>query len=247
MSLLTDFSIQLYSLREETAQGFDKALNKIRQIGYSGVEFAGYGDLPAEEMKALLDKNNLTSVGSHISIERLTQHLQQELEYNKILGTEYLVIPYYDFKTQQDVDKFVAVVKEIGPAIREAGFGFAYHNHAHEFEKIDGIYILDHLMNEIPSDLMSLELDVYWAMYAGLDPLEYLQKHNDRITLVHIKQIKDMDTKECCDLDEGIIDFKPLIEAAKNGACRHFILEQESFKTDAYTSISVGYNHIMSL
>ncbi len=247
MSLITEFSLQLYSLREETAKDFDTVLGKISQMGYTGVEFAGYGDIPAETMKQLLQKHNLKSVGSHIPAERFLHNLEEELAYNKIIGTETLVIPYANLSSAEDVSALAANIKKVAPAIKQAGFGFAYHNHAHEFETVNGTYLLDLLLQAVPAEDLSLELDVYWAAYAGLDPFAYLAQHNSRISLVHIKQIKDMETKQCCDLDEGMIDFSKLIPLAQQGATKHFILEQESFKADPYASVQTGYTHIMSL
>lgn len=247
MSLINEFSLQLYSLREETAKDFDTVLGSISKMGYTGVEFAGYGDIPAEAMNELLKKHALKSVGSHIPAERFLHNLDEELAYNKIIGTETLVIPYCNLASAQDVDALAATIKKIAPAIKQAGFGFAYHNHAHEFEMVNGTFLLDLLLQAVPAEDLSLELDVYWAAYAGVDPMEYLAKHNSRTSLIHVKQIKDMETKQSCDLDEGMIDFSKLIPLAQKGATKHFILEQESFKADPYASVQTGYTHIMSL
>lgn len=247
MGLLNEFSVQLYSLREETGKDFGLVLEKISKMGYSGVEFAGYGNLEAPRMKELLEKYQLRPVGSHVGLEQLTSHLEEELEYNRVLGTETIVLPYYEMKSREDVARLAEILLTVAPKIRQAGFEFAYHNHNQEFQTDGGEYLLDILLHMVPENLLSLELDVYWAAFAGVDPYAYLEKQNNRTTLLHIKQIRDMQTKECCDLDEGILDFTRLIELGKQGKIRHFILEQESFKADPYASVLSGYNYIMQL
>lgn len=247
MGMLKDFSIQLYSLRDETATDFAAVLEKIGKMDYTGVEFAGYGDVPAQRMKELLQQNNLVSVGSHISAERIQNNLQEELDYNTIIGTQNIIIPWFDLKTTEDVQALAAVIRQAAPAIMAAGFGFAYHNHAHEFEQVNGTPLLDLLLDAVPAEILSLELDVYWAAYAGVDPVAYIQKHAGRISMVHVKQMKDYTTKECCNVADGVIDFAEVIRVAQQGGTRHFVLEQESFTANPYASIQAGWQHIMSL
>lgn len=248
MGLINEFSIQLYSLRELAQNDFAGVLKRVGEIGYTGVEFAGYGGLSAQQMRALLDENGLKSVGSHVSLERLTDALDEELAYNRTLGTQAIVVPYDPMKTAQDVEKLAGRLAPIAKAVRSAGFEFGYHNHAHEFVKTqDGVYLLDLLLQLTdPRDVM-LELDVYWAAYAGVDALECMQKQQDRIRLLHLKQMADLQSKRCVDLDEGVLDFGAIIRKGLKIGVKHCILEQEEFAVSAYQSVEKGYKHIMSL
>lgn len=247
MSLLNDFSIQLYSVREETDKDFFAVLKQLGDIGYTGVEFAGYNDIPAKEMKKALEENKLKSVGSHISLEKLMNSLEQEIEYNQILGTKYIVCPSAEMETRDDALKLAATLDPIAEKLDEAGFMFAYHNHDFEFKKDHDEYLLDILFQHTCKKKVCMELDLYWAAYAGVDGLAYMEKYIGRVKMLHLKQIKDEQSKQCVDLNEGIIDFKEVITRAQKIGVKEFILEQEEFAISSWVSVKNGYEHIMSL
>ncbi len=247
MPLVRDFSIQLYSLREETAQDFAAVLERLGQIGYTGVEFAGYGEFSAPEMRQLLDRNQLRSVGSHVSLERLRENLAEELAYNQVLGTDYIIVPWSDIKTRSEAEVLAAELTLLGQKITSAGFGFAYHNHDHELVLTEGQRLMDILLEKVPSSLMDWEMDLFWGAYAGIDLSATLKRYSNRIRLLHLKQMKDFESKLCVDLDEGVLDFSQLIQEAQSIGVKHFILEQEAFAVSPFTSVEKGYRHIMSL
>lgn len=248
MSLIKEFNLQLYSVRELTKDNFPDVLKRVAEIGYTGVEFAGYGKLTASQMHELLEENGLKSISSHVSLERLIGALDEELSYNKQIGTQAIIVPYHSLATAQEVEILAEQLAPIAKAVRSAGFTFGYHNHAHEFAELeDGVTHLDLLMQLTdPQDVM-LELDVYWAAYAGVDVLAYMQKQRDRIRLLHIKQMADFESKKCVDLDEGVLDFDRIIRKGLEIGVQHCILEQEEFAVSPYQSIEKGYKHIMNL
>ncbi|MDR1839525.1 MAG: sugar phosphate isomerase/epimerase [Treponema sp.] len=244
VKLIEQFSIQLYSVRDIINDDFVGTLKKLAEMGYAGVEFAGYGGLPSDKMKAALTANGLKSVGAHIGIKRFTDQIDEEIAYHKVLGTEYLICPYYDMKTREDALKLAEILKPVVAKCGDAGFKFAYHNHAHEFVKDGGEYLLDILFKNLPPEA-AMELDVYWAAYAGVEPLAYMEKHRDKLKLIHVKQI-DKD-KRCVDLDQGIIDFKEIITKAKALGVEHFILEQEEYEVSSLVSVKNDIDYIFSL
>jgi len=247
MGLINEFSIQLYSVRHETAENFPLVLKKLGAIGYTGVEFAGYNNIPAIEMRKYLDEYGLKSVGSHVGIQKLTDNLEEELEYNQILGTEYIVIPHTNMKSRTDALHIAELANEIGEKCVNAGFEFAYHNHNHEFAKDGSDYLLDIFFENVNPEICKMQLDLYWAAYAGVEPTEYMKVNSKRLRTLHIKQIKDFESRKCVDLGDGIIDFAQIISAGKQYGVKHFILEQEEFEIDAFTSVENGFKHIMSL
>jgi len=244
MPLIDKFSIQLYSMRDVIINDFEGILKKLAAMGYTGVEFAGYGGLDALEMKDLLDSLHLVPVGSHVGLKVLTENLDKEIAYNKITGTEYIICPYSEVKTKDDI---LELAKTLGPVIEkinDAGFKFAYHNHAHEFVTGGGEYLLDILFENLPPQA-AMELDIFWAVHAGVEPLDYMEKHKDRLKLLHVKQI-DRDRRSV-DLDKGILDLKEIISKAKSRGVEHFILEQEEFAVSPVVSVKNGIDYIMSL
>jgi sugar phosphate isomerase/epimerase len=233
MSLIEQIAIQLYSVRDVMENDYTGTLKKLAQMGYTGVEFAGYGGLSAQEMKDVLLSNNLKPAGSHIGIKRLSENLDEEIAFHKVLGTDYFVCPYYEIKNKEDVLTLVKILKPIIAKVKDEGFKFAYHNHAHEFASDNGSFLLDILFENLPEAAM--ELDIYWVAYAGVDPFAYMEKNKDRLKLLHIKQI-DKD-KHCVDVDKGVLDFKEIISKAKSLGTEHFIVEQEEFEVSSMVSI----------
>ena len=244
MKLIDQFAIQLYSVRDIINNDFIGTLKKLAEMGYTGVEFAGYGDLSAQEMKNVLTANSLKPVGAHIGVENLTKRLDEEIAYHKVLGTEYIVCPFFNMKTGEDAVKLAETLRPVVAQCGEAGFKFAYHNHAHEFVKDGGEYLLDILFNNLPPEAV-MELDIYWAAHAGIDPFAYMEKHKDRLKLLHIKQIDE--NKKCVDLNRGVIDFRKIITVAKTLGVAHFILEQEEYEVSSIVSVKNDIDYIFGL
>lgn len=248
MSLIKEFNIQLYSLRELTRNGFLGVFERIAEIGYTGVEFAGYGNLSASQMKELLDQYGLKSISSHVPLERLLKNREEEFAYNQHLGTKAIIVPCYDMKTVKEVETFSKQLSSIAKEVQSAGFTFGYHNHAHEFAIAkDSITWMDLLLQLTDPKEIALELDVYWAAYAGVDILSFMEEYKDRIRLMHLKQMADYESKACVDLDQGVLDFKSIIQKGLEIGIEHFILEQEEFAVSPYESIKKGYQHVMNL
>lgn len=248
MSLIKDFAIQLYSLRDIINNDFKGTLEKLAKMGYTGVEFAGYGGLSANEMKETLTANNLKPVGAHIGISRLQENLDEEIAYHKILGTEYLICPSSSIKTEEDAVNTAKILKPAAAKINDAGFKFAYHNHDYEFA-ISGAnsgaeYLLDILFQNLPGEA-AMELDVYWAAFAGVEPIAYMEKHKKRLKLLHVKQISA--DKKCVDLDKGVLNYREIIAKAKSFGAEHFILEQEEYEISSMVSVKNGIDYIMKL
>jgi sugar phosphate isomerase/epimerase len=244
MSLIGQFAIQLYSVRDVMGNDYVGTLKKLAQMGYTGVEFAGYGGLSAQEMKEVLGSNNLKPVGAHIGIKRLSENLDEEITYHKTLGTEYLVCPRCDMKNKDDVLAQVKILKPVIARITDEGFKFAYHNHAHEFVESEGDYLLDILFQNLPPEAV-MELDVYWAAYAAVELFAYMEKHKDRLKLLHVKQI-DKD-KHCVDLDKGVLDLKKIISESKALGTEHFILEQEEYEISSMVSVKNDIDFLKKL
>jgi len=244
MKLIEQFSIQLYSVRDVINGDFAGTLKKLAGMGYTGIEFAGYGGLSAQEMKDALTADKLKPVGAHIGLEGLTKNLNEEIAYHKVLGTEYLICPFYNMKTREDALKLAEILKPVIVKCNEQGFKFAYHNHAHEFEQDGGEYLLDILFQNLPPQT-AMELDYFWAAYAGIDPFAYMEKNKDRLKLIHVKQI-DKD-KHCVDLDQGIINYKDVIAKAKLLGVEHFILEQEEYAVSSMVSVKNDIDYILNL
>jgi len=225
---------------------FTGVLDKLGRngMGYTGVEFAGFGGLSADEMKKALEANGLKALASHTPHHRLVNNVDEEIAYQKTIGIEYIICPMSEMKTKADA---IAAAKQLTPAaekIAAAGMNFGYHNHAHEFIKDGGEYLLDILFDNLP-DGSVMELDIYWSEYAGIDSFAYMEKHKKRLELMHIKQIGK--NKENAEVEKGLIDFADVIKRAKAQGVKHFILEQEEYEVSSMESAKGAIRYLSSL
>lgn len=224
--------LQMYTLRDVTAVDFEGTLRKVAELGYEGVEFAGYGDIGAENMRDLLQELNLKAIGSHISLQALETNLENEIAYLKTIGAQYAICPWLPVEARDTeawrghLTKFEA----FGKRFREEGIAFAYHNHDFEFQvEIDGEIVFDALYDRISPEYLQVEMDIGWVQYAGKDPLEYIKKYTNRLPLLHLKDFRagegnGIDTVE---LGRGDLPLLPIIGAASEANVEWLIVEQD--------------------
>ena len=217
------FAVQLYSVRDHITDGKDMldVLGKVKEIGFDGVEFAGYFGLSAEELRARCDELGLEVVGSHLGLEDFEpENLDKTLEYGKALGARYLGVGGAPHSTYEEAETTGDVLGAAGVKAREMGMDTYYHNHTEEFEDLkDGRTAMD-----IISDGCKLELDTYWSFCAGVDNTEYLKAHKDKIVLVHIKD--GIDHKPMA-LGEGENDLKKVVDGVNAIGLDWVILEND--------------------
>jgi len=227
-----EVSLQLWSINQETNRDFKKSVEKVSEIGYKGVEFAGYGGLTASEVADLLKETNLYSVGSHCGLNAFTDTFEETLAFNKAIGSKYIICPYAKVDTKEEIDILVQALNAASDVAVKENIKVGYHNHAHEFVQVNGKYALD-IIAENTNDNVVLELDVFWVAYAGIDPIEYIKKWGKKVELIHVKQIDE--NKANVDVADGILDMKKIKEAAEYAT--YFILEHEEFDKPVWDAI----------
>lgn len=226
--------LQLYTVRDDTARDFAGTLRQVAEMGYQGVEFAGYGDLSAGEMRDLLRELKLEAFGSHVSLDRLEHHIDEEIEYLKTVGAKYVVCPYLMPEQRGDEAAWRALFEKFrgyGERLSREGFVFAYHNHDFEFEgKIGDDYIFDAMYKTVDPSLLQVEMDIGWVQFAGQDPLAYIAKYAGRLPLLHLKDFRKgapgepIDTVE---LGRGDLALQDIIAAAAAAGTEWLVVEQD--------------------
>lgn len=243
--------LQLYSIKELTAKDFIGTLKKVAEIGYDGVEFAGFFDTPAKELKKALDDFGLECCGSHTGINLLTDNLKETLDYNLEIGNPYIICPGVPAAMRDSADaykKLADLFNEIGLKCKEHNLQFGYHNHAHEFEIYDGQHGLDILLSNTDPELVQMELDTFWAEYAGVKSVDFMNRHPKHCsTLIHIKDMKSEDEKINTEIGKGIIDFIAITELAKKLGIKWYIVEQEQFNIPQLESIKQSLQYLKEI
>ncbi len=180
------YGIQMYSLRDITKEDLDGALGKVAAMGYKSVEFAGFFDHTAEEVKAMLDKYDLELAGTHSPMGDLVNKFDETLAYHKAIGNKRYIIPAHDFSTRAKLDEFIKNCNEIAPKLRAEGIELYFHNHHREFLPMGEEGYVVHTELETKTDIR-FEIDTYWSYVAGLDSVELLKRLGDRVDIVHLK------------------------------------------------------------
>ena len=184
-------AVILYTVRNEMAADFKGTLEKVKEIGYEGVEFAGlFGNDPAQ-VKAWCEEIGLKPISAHVALSEMRADIDKVISDYKTIGCEYIVVPYLETADRPGTENFentLADIKAFAEKAKAAGLKMLYHNHDFEFvEMPDGTFGLDYMYNTIPADLLGAELDLCWVKYAGQDPCEYIAKYADRENVVHMK------------------------------------------------------------
>lgn len=217
--------LQLFSVKNAMQKDMEGTLKRISEIGYKYIEVpvknigksgAFIPETPADELKVYLETYNLEMIGSHISYES-DLNLDQVAEYNLALGSNIVVIPAHFFSTKQDVDNFANWLNKAGEKLRKYQITLYYHNHYHEFQEIDGEVVFDTLLRKTDPKLVSFEFDTFWAIRAGIDPISYLDRLQDRCGLIHQKDLSEQaDPVNLLEHTSGILDAKATFSPVKD-------------------------------
>ena len=203
-------ALALYTVRDETALDFAGTLRRVAEIGYRAVEFARYGGLSADQIAALLRETGLQAPATHVYFNPLTAEIDEEIDYCRAIDCTYLVLPGLpeELRDPARISELARRMNELGRRCRDAGLQFGYHNHDWEFAGSEGTRFLDLLLDATDPDLVQLELDVYWAAYAGVDPTAFLQEHRGRVPILHLKDMTpDRHFTEVGDGELGLIEM----------------------------------------
>lgn len=219
--------LQLYSVHQDMGD-VAASLQKVADAGYNVVETLGsptcFG-MSAEDFKALCDEKGLQIISTHTSIgmndPEATQKWHEVFAGLKTMGAKYCVIPGFNLGSNlQELKAVCDYFNEVGKIGKEYGIKLGYHNHAHEYNVMEGQVMWEYMIENTDPELVFFQMDVYWTTRGGKDPVEYLKKYPERIQMLHIKD----------DLvigDSGKIDFESIFtEFYKNG-WKDYVVEQE--------------------
>jgi sugar phosphate isomerase/epimerase len=223
------YGIQLYTLRTEMPKDPKGVLRQLSQFGYKQIEsYEGaqgmFWGMKNTEFRDYLDSLDMKIVSSHCN---MNQDFERKADEAAAIGMKYLICPYLG--PQKSMDAFKKATdrfNECGAIAKQRGLRFAYHNHDYSFKPIDGVLPQDYMMQNSSKDSVDFEMDIYWVVAAGQDPIAWFKKYPDRFRLAHIKDLKG---KESVNLGTGTIDFPAILAAARKEGLQYYIVEQEAY------------------
>lgn len=243
---LAPIGAQLYTVRAELERDFDGALQQVRRIGYDEVEFAGYFGRSPRQVREALERHGLAAPAAHVGLAEMESDWSRTLALAAAIGHTWLVLPWIDAerrRTLEDWRRLAALLSRAGEAARAAGISVAYHNHDYEFAPLAGTLPFDLLLAETPPGLVAFELDVYWMVKAGRDPVVWLDSHPARFELLHLKDTAGPPDHAMMDVGSGVIGWPRLLAAARAAGVRHMFVEHDE-PADAFASLRSSHAYL---
>lgn len=248
--------LQLYTVRDEISKGVAPLLANIAALGYTHIETYGYQNRQyfgqsVKDFKALLTQIGLKTPSAHIYNEDFLVKKADDIwkyaaEDAVTMGQKYIILPWLSEELRKAPDWQPRLLERINTAAtisKAAGLQFVYHNHAFEFDKLaDGTTLYDLILRQTDPQLVQLEMDIFWVVFAGYNPIEIMQKNPGRFPLWHVKDL-DAATRKNADIGSGTIDFKEIFRHKKTSGLDYFFVEQENYAVSPLESIknSIAY------
>ena len=255
------WGLQLYTVRSLMASDVERTLADVARIGYGEVEFAGYFGRTPAQIRAALDAEGLTAPAVHLSLGELRTGFEAHAEAAAEIGHRYLVLPYLAGRERpgsgggEEPTALVAgyrrladELNSIGERCDQAGLRFAYHNHDFELQAVEvdeeEVRPLDVMLENTDPDLVRFEIDLFWLVHGGGDPLDYFWRHPGRFELCHVKDRTPRG--EMVDVGAGVIDFEGIFERDGQAGLIHYFVEHDS-PPDPTASVRASYEYLASL
>lgn len=224
--------LQLYSVRDDCARDLPAVLSAVAKMGYDGVEFAGYYGHSADDLRRLLDDNNLKCCGTHTGLDTLLgDTLEATADFNRTLGNPYLIVPGLPKERTATRDAWLETARLFDDAAERAaplGMKVGYHNHSIEFQPLEG--------GELPWDTffghtrpeVIMQVDTGNMMHGGANPEPFLQRYPGRALTVHLKEYSA--TNPTALIGEGDVNWPEVFSLCEGvGGTQWYIVEQESY------------------
>ena len=183
---MIEYGLQMYSVRDITKENLKDALRRVAEMGYKYVEFAGFFDHPAEDVKAWLDAYGLKVCATHTGCSKITPDaIKETIAYHKAIGCTNLIVPGARYSTPEELEYTIALFNYAEKKLAAEGITLGYHNHSKEFYPTPyGKVVEDEILARTN---VQIEIDTFWLFNAGIDPVPYLEAHKDRIKVIHLK------------------------------------------------------------
>jgi sugar phosphate isomerase/epimerase len=241
-----NIGLQLYSIRDSIRKDVPAAIEKVANMGYTFVEPAGYGDgkfygMDPADFRALCEKNGMDVLSSHTSrplpdssnYEATMEWWSKCIDAHLAVGAKYIVQPSMGrsaYESIANLKKWCDYFNTVGEMCNAKGIRFGYHNHDREFSTVHGDTIMyDFMLQNTDPGKVMFQLDLYWCVVGGKDPVDYFKKYPGRFELWHIKDKEEIGAS-------GMMNFEAIWAEAAVSGMKYGIVEVEKYNFDQFTS-----------
>lgn len=246
--------IQLYTLKDVIGSDPKGILKQLASFGYKELETYGYKEgklfgLSNAEFGQTVKDLGMQVVSGHYGIDIIEKDLERAVADAKALGQSYIVVPWLgdNYRTLDGIKGVCETLNKAGEISKKSGIRMGYHNHDFEFKEMDGKILYDVMLDELDPKLVSMEMDLYWVVFSGHDPLKYFAKYPGRFEQWHVKDRDKEVPNRNTEVGSGSIDWKPIFAKAKESGMKHFYVEQEFFARPSIESAKICIDNLKKL
>jgi sugar phosphate isomerase/epimerase len=239
-------ALQLYTIRDSLAEDFTAAIRRVAEIGYVGVETAGFPGTTPAEARRFFDDLGLRVAAAHVSLP-IGDDRQEVLDTAALLGCETIVCSYIApefYETADAVRQTCDRINEAAVVARENGLVLGLHNHWWEFELVDGIYPYEELWARVDPSVF-FEVDTYWVKTAGLDPVAIVERMETRAPVLHIKDGPCIKGEPQVAVGSGSLDVPAVIRVSE-GVAKWLIVELDECATDMFDAVQQSWSYLVT-
>lgn len=243
---------QFYTLRDyiQTLEEFDSTCRQVAEMGYQIIQISGT-PLPAKEMRKIADQYQLKTVVTHRGFPDFVKDVDEIIEYNRILGSEYCGVgsmPFEYTSSLETLEDFIRKANAAAEKIREAGMTFAYHNHAFEFIRLEGETIMERLLKGLDPEKTAFIVDTYWLQYGGVNPAAFIRKLGKRAAVLHFKDYAmvpgEFQKQIMAEVGQGNLEWDDILAACDEAGAKWALVEQDICAGSPFDSMKLSYEFL---
>ncbi len=237
--------LALYTLRDECARDPEGTLRAIAEMGYEGVELYDLFGRPADSVRAMLDELGLEVCARHAGLGAIENDLPQLSAELREVGSDRLVLAWIPPPaSSREADEIVARIAQAAASVTAAGLRFGFHNHDGELRTLDdGRTVLDRLL-ELPPERLFLEIDLGWAWFAGVDPVDLMARVAPRAPIVHVKDLAGASEPRFVPVGDGDVDYARVLPAIRELGVEWLLVEQDETDGSALDAVRRSYTAV---
>ncbi len=239
---------QLYTLRDvcKNEADFASTIGKVAKIGYKYVQVSGVGPMPPKYIRDVCDSNGVKIILTHTPPADILNKTAEVIENHKTMGCSCIGVGGAPYGHNYDAYmRFCSDYARAFEEIKAAGMVFLYHNHRVEFQRYNGVWGLDVILNNTPADTVKLTFDTYWAIAGGVDPARYITERADRIYCTHLKDMAVVnDAQVMIEVLDGNINVDAIIAASIASGIEWHFVEQDVVRIDLFESMKRSYDNL---
>lgn len=244
------FGVQLFTVRDymKTEEQIRESFRRIKAMGYDEIQTAGCA-IPYADFGRLAKEAGLTICGTHDNFQKMLETPELAMEEHRLLGTTNMGTGgWFEELTVANMQAYIEKANKVVEQVAPHGFTFTYHNHSHEFMKVDGTCMFDQLLQRLNPEGTSFVLDTYWVQHGGGDVRHWLEKLAGRVDILHLKDMgRGPDGPMITEIGNGNLWWEGILKTAEDTGVRHFVVEQDHCPGDPFDSLQQSIAYLKQL